>query len=62
MNTLSQDGKDVSKVVVKAEHWVDQRKVVQAAPADQKAREAGRLKQRGDELAEAVEHYRRTTP
>jgi hypothetical protein len=59
VNTLSPENHAATKVIAKAGQLVDQRKVVQVAPPDQKAREVGRLKQRGDELAEAVEKYRK---
>lgn len=49
----------MTKVVAKACKWADRRRAVQAAPKDQKAREVGRLNQSGDELAEAVEKYRK---
>lgn len=53
------ENKAATKVIAKADVWVDRRKEVQSAPADQKARAVGKLRVAGDELAEAVEHYRR---
>lgn len=47
-----------TKVIAKACKWADSRKAVQVAPPEQKAREAGRYEQSGNELAEAVEKYR----
>ncbi len=49
-----------TKVIAKACDWVDQRRATQIASPAQKAREAGRLKESGNELAEAVEKYRAT--
>lgn len=57
--TLSHESKAATKVIAKACTWADRRKAVQAAPPAQKAREAGRYERSGDELAEAVEHYRK---
>jgi hypothetical protein len=59
VNTLSPENQAASKLIVKACSWVDQRRVVQAAPQDQKARQVGRLNKSGDELAEAVEKFRK---
>lgn len=49
-----------TKVLAKACNWADQRKAVQVAPPSEKARAAGRYKESGKELAEAVEKYRAT--
>lgn len=62
MSTLSPENHAATKVLDKACTWVERRRAVQAAPQDQKAREVGRLKQSGDELAEAVEKYRKGQP
>ena len=59
MSKLSPENRAATKVIAKACDWVDQRRNAQAAPADQKAREVGRLRQSGNELAEAVEKYRK---
>lgn len=59
MDQLSPETSAMTKVVAKACKWADRRRAVQAAPKDQKAREVGRLNQSGDELAEAVEKYRK---
>ena len=59
VSTLPLDSQAATKVIAKACSWVDQRKVTQTAPADQKARETGRLKASGYQLAEAVEQYRK---
>lgn len=56
---LSPENRAATKVIAKACSWVDQRRNAQAAPADQKALEVGRLRQTGNELAEAVEKYRK---
>jgi hypothetical protein len=48
-----------TKVLAKAGTWYDRRQATQAAPIAQKAREAGRYEQSGDELAAAVEAYRK---
>lgn len=58
MSTLSPENLEATTVLLKACHWVDQRQATKIAPADQKAREVGRLKERGDELAKAVKKYR----
>lgn len=60
MNELSPENHAATKVIATACNWVDSRRAVQAAPQDQKAREAGRLRKSGDELAQAVEKYRKT--
>lgn len=59
MTELSPENAEATKVIAKACKWYDRRRAVQAAPHDQKAREAGRYKQSGNELAEAVEKYRK---
>lgn len=59
MSTLSPENQAATKVIAKACNWVDQRRAVQAASQDQKARQTGRLNKSGDELAEAVEKYRK---
>lgn len=59
MDQLSPESTAATKVIAKACNWVDRRRAVQAASKDQKAREVGRLNQSGDELAEAVEKYRK---
>lgn len=58
-NELSPESKAATKVIAKACTWYDRRRAVQAAPREQKAREAGRYEQSGNELAEAVEKYRK---
>lgn len=60
MTTVTPNDKAASKVIAKARTWVDRRKAVQCAPEDQKARMVGKLKQAGNELAEAVEKCRKT--
>lgn len=59
MSTVSLDSKAATKVIAKACTWADRRKAVQVAPPSEKAREAGRFEVSGNELAEAVEHYRK---
>ncbi|MGI4717234.1 MAG: hypothetical protein ACRYGO_07415 [Janthinobacterium lividum] len=59
MDQLSPENTAATKVIAKACSWVDRRRAVQAAPKEQKAREVGRLNRSGDELAEAVEKYRK---
>jgi hypothetical protein len=59
MSTVSLDSKAATKVIAKACSWADRRKAVQVAPPGQKAREAGRYEVSGEELAEAVDHYRK---
>jgi hypothetical protein len=59
MDKLSHESKAATKVIAKACTWADRRKSMQAAPADQAAREAGRYRVSINELAEAVEHYRK---
>lgn len=59
MNTVAPDSTAATKVIAKACSWADRRRAVQVAPPSQKAREAGRYEVSGEELAEAVEHYRR---
>lgn len=59
MNTLTPNDKAASKVIAKACTLVDRRKDAQRAPQDQKARAVGKLNVAGNELAEAVEKYRR---
>ena len=56
---LSPESHAATKVIAKACSWADSRRAVQAAPQDQRAREVGRLRKNGDELAEAVEKYRK---
>lgn len=48
-----------TKVLAKADKWADRRQAVAAAPPQRKAREAGRYEESGDELAAAVEEYRK---
>lgn len=59
MGTLSPEMHAATKVIVKACRRVDQHRAVLIAPEDQKAREMGRLRRSDDELAEAVEKYRK---
>ena len=59
MSTLSPENQAATKVIAKACSWVEHRRAVQAAPQDQKARQVGRLNKSGDELAEAVEKFRK---
>jgi len=59
VSTVPLDSQAATKVIAKACDWVDQRRATQAAPEDQKARAAGRLKVSGNQLAEAVEKYRK---
>jgi len=61
MSTLSPENQAASKLIVKACSWADQRRAVQSARMDQKPREIGRLNKSGDELAEAVEKYRKVS-
>lgn len=53
------ESKAASKLIVKACRRVDQHRAVLTAPEDQKARAMGRLRRSDDELAEAVEKYRK---
>lgn len=48
-----------TKVLAKAGKWADRRNAVATAPPERKAREAGKYEKSGDELAAAVEEYRR---
>jgi hypothetical protein len=57
--TTTTDNYAVTKVLAKACNWYDRRKAVSIAPPSQKAREAGRYEESGNELAEAVEMYRK---
>lgn len=59
MKQLSPENRAATKVIAKACSWVDQRRTAQAAPQDRKAREVSILRQSGNELAEAVEKYRK---
>ncbi|TWI69035.1 hypothetical protein IP91_00100 [Pseudoduganella lurida] len=59
MKNLPPDHPAATKVIAKACTWVDRRKAAQCAPVEEKARAAGKLKVSGNELAEAVEKYRR---
>lgn len=59
MDKLSHENKAATKVIAKACNWADRRKSMQTAPADQVARESGRYRVSINELAEAVEHYRK---
>lgn len=59
MSQLSPENQAATKVIATACTWVDRRRAVQAAPEGEKAREVGRLRQTGNELAEAVEKYRK---
>jgi len=59
VNTLSPENHAATKVIAKACSWVDQRRNAQAAPQDRKAREVSLLRESGNELAEAVEKYRK---
>lgn len=59
MNTVPLDSFAATKVIAKACNWADRRKAVQIAPPSEKAREAGRYEDSGDELAAAVEKYRK---
>lgn len=59
MSTLSPESQAATKVIAKACDWVDRRRAVQAAPKNDRAQEVGLLREGGDELAEAVEKYRK---
>jgi hypothetical protein len=59
--TKSHESYEATKVIAKACTWADRRKAVQAARPDEKKRAAGLYEKSGEELAEAVEHYRRAT-
>ena len=59
VNTLSLDSKAATKVIAKACTWADRRKDVAVAPARLQRKAQGRLDVSGDELAEAVEKYRK---
>ena len=48
-----------AKVVAKACSWYELRQATQAALGDEKARISGRFQQSPNELAEAVEKYRK---
>jgi hypothetical protein len=60
MTELSPESTAATKVIAKACHWYDRRQAVQTASRDQKARAVGRYEQSGNELAEAVEKYRKS--
>lgn len=61
MSKLSHESYEATKVIAKACTWADRRKAVQAAPPGKiAARAAGRYEESGNELAEAVDHYRRS--
>ena len=59
MSTVPLDSKAATKVIAKACNWADRRLAAQIAPRAEKARVAGRYEKSGEELAEAVEHYRK---
>lgn len=59
MDKLSHESKAGRKVIAKACAWADRRKSMKVATHDQIAREAGRYRVSINELAEAVEHYRK---
>lgn len=59
VSTLSPETHAATKVIAKACSWADQRRIVRDAAADQKGRAIGRLAKSSDELAEAVEKYRK---
>jgi hypothetical protein len=59
MDKLSHESKAATKVIAKACTWADRRKSMQSASEDQIARESGRYRVSINELAEAVEHYRK---
>lgn len=59
MDKLSHESKAATKVIAKACTWADRRKAVQVAQPEERRRAAGRLEISGNELAEAVEHYRK---
>lgn len=59
MDKLSHESKAATKVIAKACTWADRRKSMQSATQDQIARETGRYRVSINELAEAVEHYRK---
>jgi hypothetical protein len=59
MSNVPLDSFEATKVITKACTWADRRKSMQSASEDQIAREAGRYKVSINELAEAVEHYRK---
>lgn len=57
MSKLSHESNEATKVIATACTWAGCRKAVQIAPASEKAREVGRYKESGNELAQAVEKY-----
>jgi hypothetical protein len=59
MDRLSPESKEATKVIAKACTWADRRKAVQVAPAKEQRRAQGRFDVSSNELAEAVEHYRK---
>ena len=59
MDKLSHESKAATKVIAKACTWADRRKAVQVAQPEELRRATGRLEISGNELAEAVEHYRK---
>lgn len=60
MSNVPLNSTAATKVIAKACAWADRRKAVQVAPEGrQKAREVGRYEVSGQELAVAVEHYRK---
>jgi hypothetical protein len=59
MDRLSPESKEATKVIAKACTVVDRRKAVQIAPANEQRRAKGRFEVSCNELAEAVEHYRK---
>ncbi len=59
MSTLSPENHAATKVIAKACSWADQRRTMREATEDQKGRAIGRFAKSSDELAEAVEKYRK---
>ena len=59
MKQLSPENHAATKVIETACTWVDLRRAVQAAPKNDRAREVGLLREGGNELAQAVEKYRK---
>jgi hypothetical protein len=59
MSNVPLDSFAATKVIAKACNWADRRQAVQVAPADEQRRAQGRYEASQEELAEAVEKYRK---
>jgi len=59
VSKLSPENHAATKVIAKACNWADQRRTMRDAADDQKKRAIGRFAKSSDELAEAVEKYRK---